>query len=71
MEKNGELLHEEILDKLNLLEEAIVHCTYERRYTIVDHLNVFNTLLCELTSMDVKIDEEDNTTMLLCLFPES
>jgi hypothetical protein len=36
---------------------------------IVDHLNVFNTLLCELTSMDVKIDEEDNTMMLLCLFP--
>jgi hypothetical protein len=37
----------------------------------VDHLNVFNTLLCQLTSMDVKIDEEDKAVTLLCSLPES
>jgi hypothetical protein len=38
---------------------------------IVDHLNVFNTLICQLTSMDVKIDEEDKTVMLICSLLES
>jgi len=37
---------------------------------IVDYLNVFDTLMCQLTSMDVKIDEEDKAVTLLCSFPE-
>ena len=38
---------------------------------IVDHLNVFNTLIFQLSSMDVKIDDEDKSVNLLCTFPES
>jgi len=38
---------------------------------IVDHFNVFNTLICQLTGMDVKIDEEDKGVTLLCLLSES
>lgn len=38
---------------------------------IADHLNVFNTLICQLTSMDVKIDDEYKAVMLLCSLPES
>ena len=38
---------------------------------IVDHLNVFNTLICQLSSMDVKIDDEDKAVNLLCTLPES
>ena len=38
---------------------------------IADHLNVFNTLICQLTSMDVKIDDEDKVVNLLCTLPES
>jgi hypothetical protein len=34
---------------------------------IVDHLNTFNTLIVQLTSMEVKFKDED----LLCLLPES
>ena len=38
---------------------------------IADHLNVFNTLICQLSSMDVKIDDEDKAVNLLCTLPES
>ena len=38
---------------------------------IVDHLNVFNSLICQLGSMDVKIKDEDKVVTLLCSLPES
>ena len=38
---------------------------------IADHLNVFNTLICQLSSMDVKIDDENKVVNLLCTLPES
>jgi hypothetical protein len=37
---------------------------------IVDHLNVFNTLICQLSSMEVKYEDEDKAIKLLCSFPE-
>jgi hypothetical protein len=37
---------------------------------IVDHLNVFNTLICQLSSMEVKYKYEDKAITMLCLFPE-
>jgi hypothetical protein len=38
---------------------------------VVDHLNTFNTLIVQLTSMEVKLEDEDKAITLLCLFPES
>ena len=38
---------------------------------ITDHLNVFNTLIFQLTSMDVKIDDEGKAINFLCTLPES
>ena len=38
---------------------------------IVDHLNVFNTLICQLGSMDVKLKDEDKIVTLLCSLLES
>ena len=38
---------------------------------ITYHLNVFNTLIFQLSSMDVKIDDEDKAMNLLCTLPES
>ena len=38
---------------------------------IEDHLNFFNTLIFQLTSMDVKIDDEDKVVNLLCTLHES
>ena len=38
---------------------------------ITDHLNFFNTLICQLSSMDVKIDDEDKSFNLLCTLSDS
>ena len=38
---------------------------------IVDHLNVFNTLIYQLTGMDVKIYDEDRAVSILCTLHES
>ena len=37
----------------------------------VDHLNTFNTLIFQLTSMEVKFEDEDKAIKLLCSLPES
>ena len=37
---------------------------------IADHLIFFNTLICQLSSMDVKIDDEHKVINLLCTLPE-
>jgi hypothetical protein len=38
---------------------------------VVDHLNTFNTLIVQLTCIEVKLEDEDKAITLLCLFPES
>jgi hypothetical protein len=38
---------------------------------IVDHLNVFNTLICQLSSMDGMYEDEDKVVTQLYSFPES
>jgi hypothetical protein len=37
---------------------------------VADHLNVFNTIISQLYSMDIKIIEEEKCVILLC-FPDS
>ena len=39
--------------------------------TIVDHLNTFNTLIVQLTSMEVNFKDEDKAITLLCSLHES
>jgi hypothetical protein len=38
---------------------------------VVDRLNTFNTLIVQLTSIEVKFEDEDKDITLLCSFPES
>jgi len=38
---------------------------------IAEHLNVFNTLIFQLSDMEVKFQEEDKAITLLCSMPES
>jgi len=38
---------------------------------IVDHLNVLNTLISQLTAMEVKFDDEEKAITLLCSLLES
>ena len=39
--------------------------------SIVDHLNDFNTITSQLSSVGVKFDDEVRALLFLCSFPES
>ena len=38
---------------------------------VVDHLSTFNTIIVQLASMEVKLEDEDKAVTLLCSFPKS
>ena len=38
---------------------------------VVENLNVFNTLIFQLSDMEVKMQEEDKAMTLLCSLPDS
>jgi hypothetical protein len=38
---------------------------------VTEHLNVFNTIISQLSSMDIKITEEEKCIRLLCSLPDS
>jgi hypothetical protein len=38
---------------------------------VANHLNTFNTLIVQLTSMEVKFEDEDKAITLLCSLPKS
>jgi hypothetical protein len=39
--------------------------------SVTDHLNLFNTVISRLSSMDIKITKEGKRISLLCSFPDS
>ena len=39
--------------------------------SLTNHLNVFNTLVSQLISFDIKLEEEDKCITLLCSLPNS
>jgi hypothetical protein len=39
--------------------------------SVTEHLNAFNTILSQLSSVDIKITEEEKCISLLCSFPDS
>jgi hypothetical protein len=39
--------------------------------SIIENLNVFNTIISQLSSMDIKITEEEKCIIILCSFPYS
>jgi len=43
----------------------------KQRTAVLEHLNFFNKIINELLAVDVKIDEEDKTLILLSLLLES
>ena len=54
-----------------LLKRQLYGLRMKEGTLITDHLNVFNTLLVQLDSLDVKFDSEDKAITLLCSLPES
>jgi hypothetical protein len=39
--------------------------------SVTEHLNAFNTIISQLSSVDIKITEEEKCIILLCSFPDS
>jgi hypothetical protein len=39
--------------------------------SVTEHLNVFNTIIIHLSSMDIKINEEEKYISLSCSLPDS
>eukprot|EP00253_Pinus_taeda_P028034 PITA_28034 len=39
--------------------------------SVIEHLNAFNTVVSQLSSVDIKISDEDNRISLLCSLPDS
>eukprot|EP01018_Ginkgo_biloba_P036771 Gb_23669 [translate_table: standard] len=40
-------------------------------YSVVEHLNEFNTMVSQLASVEIKMSEEDKCITLLCSLPDS
>ena len=57
--------------KIIYLKRQLYGMRMKKGTKIADHFNVFNTLICQLSSMDVKIDDEYKSINLLCTLPES
>jgi hypothetical protein len=54
-----------------LLKRQLYSLRMKEGTSIADHLNVFNTLLVQLESIEVKFESEDKAITLLCSLPES
>ena len=39
--------------------------------SVTEHMNAFNTVVSQLSSIDIKISDEDKCISLLCSLPES
>jgi hypothetical protein len=59
------------LSNIIFLKRQLYNLRMKEGTKITDHLNDFNTLICQLTNMKVKFEYEDKEVTLLCSFPES
>ena len=59
------------LTKRIFLKRQLYNLWMKEGTSIAEHLNVFNTLICQLSDMEVKMEEEDKAITLLCSMPES
>jgi hypothetical protein len=80
---SGEDLAKKLWDKLGSLyqSKSLVNKLFLRKKlyllrmsdgsSVTEHLNVFNTIISQLSSVDIKITEEEKCISLLCSFPDS
>ena len=50
---------------------VVIYLSMKEGTKIYDHLNAFNTLVCQLYSMEDIITSEDKAILMLCSLPES
>jgi hypothetical protein len=59
------------LKNIIFLKRLLYNLWMKEGTQIVDHLNVFNTMICQLSSMEVKYEDEDKEVTQLCSFLDS
>jgi hypothetical protein len=80
---SGESITKELWDKLGnlyqskslvnklFLQKKLYHLRMEDRDSVKEHLNAVNTLVSQLSSVNITIAEEDKCITLLCFFSDS
>ena len=59
-----------LVNKL-FLQNKLFHLRMDENDTVTEHLNVYNTLVSQITSVGIKMAEEDKCITLLCSLPDS
>ena len=54
-----------------LLQKKLYNLRMKDGDSVTEHLNAFNTVVSQLSSIDIKISDEDKCISLLCSLPDS
>ena len=53
------------------MQKKLFHLKMDENDTVTERLNVYNTLVSQITSVGIKMVEEDKCITLLCSLPDS
>ena len=67
----GNLYQSKSLVSKLFLQKKLYHLRMEDGYSMIEHVNAFNTLVSQLVSINIMIVEEDKCITLLCSLPNS
>ena len=70
-EKLGILSQSKSLVNKLFFQKKLFHLRMDENDNVTENFNVYNTILCQITSVVTKMAEEDKCITLLCSFPNS
>ena len=70
-EKLGSLYPSKSLVNKLFLQKKLFHPRMDENDNVTEHLNFYNTLVSQITSIGIKMGKEDKCITLLCYFPNS
>ena len=70
-EKLGNLYQSMSLVNKLFLRKKLYNLRMKDGDSVTEHLNAFNTVVSQLSSVDIKISDEDKCIILLCSLPDS
>jgi len=70
-EKLGTLYQSKSLVNKLFLRKKLYNLRMKDGDSVTEHLNAFNTVVSQLSSVDIKISDEDKCISLLCSLPDS
>eukprot|EP00253_Pinus_taeda_P033373 PITA_33373 len=70
-DKLGTLYQSKSLVNKLFLQKMLYNLRMKDGDSVTEHLNAFNTMVSQLSSVDIKISDEDKCIFLLCSLPDS